>query len=397
MKNAASVRKNRAGRAEYRLLMICPYPVLPASSGGKIRILRLARELSDLGADVTLLTPYKPGQRLHAPDHSSVRLLEVRYPFLFPLLLTDRPFPYGYLVSFHPGYALSLLRLLSSFDLIQFEHVAFADLLDKVSSTCPVVYDAHNVEYDYQRSECANPVIREIIGRRMYHLERKLVDRADRTLVCSELDRNRFNTLYQAPVDKTPIIPNGIQDVRPGLSNAAAFLNSFPALRRFPLRAVFSGSDVHHNRAAVRFIVEQLAPLLGGECSFTIHGSCGRSFVRTQQDNVFFDPAGDFGCYAHSGSIGLNPVTCGSGTNLKLINYLAHGLPVVSTRFGVRGYEGLESYVVVRPLADFAAALRSHPTLASGVPMALMPYLWRAIAGNLNQIHLSLLVNPLYG
>jgi glycosyltransferase involved in cell wall biosynthesis len=35
--------------------------------------------------------------------------------------------------------------------------------------------------------------------------------------------------------------------------------------------------------------------------------------------------------------VGLNPVISGSGTNLKLIEYAAAGVPVVSTDFGARG------------------------------------------------------------
>jgi glycosyltransferase involved in cell wall biosynthesis len=45
--------------------------------------------------------------------------------------------------------------------------------------------------------------------------------------------------------------------------------------------------------------------------------------------------------------VGLNPVISGSGTNLKLLEYAAVGLPVVSTEFGARGlgYCAGEDYV----------------------------------------------------
>lgn len=41
--------------------------------------------------------------------------------------------------------------------------------------------------------------------------------------------------------------------------------------------------------------------------------------------------------YFAAADIGFNPVTKGSGANVKLYEYLAAGLPVVSTPFGVRG------------------------------------------------------------
>jgi len=36
-------------------------------------------------------------------------------------------------------------------------------------------------------------------------------------------------------------------------------------------------------------------------------------------------------------SIGLNPIISGAGTNLKLAEYAAAGLPIISTQFGARG------------------------------------------------------------
>jgi len=41
--------------------------------------------------------------------------------------------------------------------------------------------------------------------------------------------------------------------------------------------------------------------------------------------------------YFAAGDAGLNPVVRGSGSNVKLFEYLAAGLPVISTLFGVRG------------------------------------------------------------
>jgi glycosyltransferase involved in cell wall biosynthesis len=35
--------------------------------------------------------------------------------------------------------------------------------------------------------------------------------------------------------------------------------------------------------------------------------------------------------------VALNPVTSGSGTNLKMLHYAAAGVPIVSTPFGARG------------------------------------------------------------
>jgi glycosyltransferase involved in cell wall biosynthesis len=40
--------------------------------------------------------------------------------------------------------------------------------------------------------------------------------------------------------------------------------------------------------------------------------------------------------------VALNPMRIGSGTNLKLLEYLAWAIPVVSTPFGARGIEVID-------------------------------------------------------
>jgi len=50
--------------------------------------------------------------------------------------------------------------------------------------------------------------------------------------------------------------------------------------------------------------------------------------------------------YLAAADAGLNPVTRGSGANVKLFEYLAARLPIISTAFGVRGTE-------LRPQVDF--------------------------------------------
>lgn len=60
----------------------------------------------------------------------------------------------------------------------------------------------------------------------------------------------------------------------------------------------------------------------------------------------------------HATDVALNPVEMGSGTSLKLLQYMAAGLPVISTEAGVRGIETGGELCVVSPRASFAAALQ---------------------------------------
>jgi glycosyltransferase involved in cell wall biosynthesis len=56
--------------------------------------------------------------------------------------------------------------------------------------------------------------------------------------------------------------------------------------------------------------------------------------------------------------VALNPVISGSGTNLKMMDYFANGIPVISTPFGARGLEvEHEKHCILAELENFSAAI----------------------------------------
>ena len=65
----------------------------------------------------------------------------------------------------------------------------------------------------------------------------------------------------------------------------------------------------------------------------------------------------------------LNPVRSGSGTNLKMHEYMAAGLPVVTTPFGARGIcENADSYFVISDYPAMPVRIRdllNNPSLAA--------------------------------
>jgi glycosyltransferase involved in cell wall biosynthesis len=57
--------------------------------------------------------------------------------------------------------------------------------------------------------------------------------------------------------------------------------------------------------------------------------------------------------------VGLNPVLSGGGSNLKIAEYFAAGLPVLSTQVGVRGYDLVDGHhVALAEVDSFAARLQ---------------------------------------
>jgi hypothetical protein len=95
----------------------------------------------------------------------------------------------------------------------------------------------------------------------------------------------------------------------------------------------------------------------------------------------------DLGAILAAADAGLNPVASGGGSNVKLPTYLAAGLAVLSTPFGLRGHARLTSAVMNVERGQFAEALRLKPRgwAARGAPPppALEAYAWGAIGARL--------------
>lgn len=87
--------------------------------------------------------------------------------------------------------------------------------------------------------------------------------------------------------------------------------------------------------------------------------------------------------------VALNPIFRGSGSNIKMFDYLAAGLPVVTTPVGARGIEGQrEEHFLVAEEQEFACAMKrllDDPALRerigrAGRELAVERYDWRVIA-----------------
>jgi hypothetical protein len=95
----------------------------------------------------------------------------------------------------------------------------------------------------------------------------------------------------------------------------------------------------------------------------------------------------DLGAILAAADAGLNPVTSGGGSNVKLPTYLGAGLAVVSTPFGLRGHARLASAVTSVERAQFADALRRRPrgwaARNEPPPPALADHAWGTIGARL--------------
>jgi GT2 family glycosyltransferase len=130
--------------------------------------------------------------------------------------------------------------------------------------------------------------------------------------------------------------------------------------------AIFIGSLFPPNEEAARFICSELAPAVP-DVTFAICGGVGGaidpdSLARRGIGNVRITGTIDDAVrreYLSAADLAINPMFSGSGTNIKMFDFMAAGLPVITTAIGARGIALSGSALHISTAGEFAGAVRA--------------------------------------
>jgi hypothetical protein len=237
------------------------------------------------------------------------------------------------------------------------------------------VYSAQNVEFDHFRMTCTDVMGPAFWAARLRAIEARAVERAGLTVVCCDEDAARIRELYGVLEESLTVIPNGFDEtmIHAPDPEERARARAALGLGEREYAALFVGSDFPHNRAALAWLMDRVMPPLAREgFRLLVAGSVTRSLAGRREDWLLARPEmPDLAPVLQAADAGLNPVTTGGGSNVKLPTYLAAGLAVLSTPFGLRGFASLKPWIVIAGLEGLTEALRARPTgwLARGLPM----------------------------
>lgn len=237
-------------------------------------------------------------------------------------------------------------------------HPLTADLLKRDRQL--VIYDAHNCEGALRLSLLDDGGAGTQIAREVVRLEHRLCHAADLILACAPQDGQAFTRLYGVSPGKVRLVPNGAftEGAPAGGDAERAKARARLGLDEKPL-AVFLGSAYPPNREAARFILDDLAPRRP-EMRFAVLGGVGSGLVAsTPAPALVTGPLteGEKQDWLTAADLAINPMFGGSGTNIKMLEFMAAGLPIVTTPVGARGIETTEPAFVVAERAEFAEAL----------------------------------------
>lgn len=367
-----------------KILLVVPYPFLPATTGGELCTLHFMEYLSQqTSLDCFTVDPYTAAyqhQVRHSRVHFKMRFSPFRYlsPFVFfRLLRFAKSGNYTHIIFEQPwmGWMMFLLKLIGF-------HVQFR---------------AHNIEYTRFQS----------VGKRWWPLlkayETWTMHIAHRVLFLSEPDRQFAIQHMGISGDKTLLVPFGVTENKVPIKSAQTaerIRKQYALTPDTHVLLFFSTLNYKPNSDAVHAILTEIIPRLN-QTSFDYHILiCGKHLSDTyvqacaqEKKLTYCGFVPDISEYIDAADIMLNPILSGGGVKTKAMEVLGRNGRVLSTQTGAQGINPnvCGEHLQIVPDGDWDAFTQTLIQLVSqtqtpDIPLAFYEtYNWDAIIRRLLQ------------
>lgn len=263
-----------------------------------------------------------------------------------------------------------------------------------IKTACPekhLWYRAHNVEYDYKMTTwdaigCPKDLIRET-----FEIEKECVEACEKILTISEEEAQRFLELYHLPESARKKILNinagyDTDNLQTVLPSAREKLSA-----QYDYTGLFIASDTPHTRRAADACIDAAEKL--SNVQMIIAGRVGKAYMdqnlpaNVTVTGVISDAEKEH--YLKRCDFALNPLDGGAGVNVKMFEYFAYGLPVITTPHGARGIDitsGRDAIIAdsvqlaesIRAFCAFPMAKKDE-IAKNALNLLLEKYSWRGI------------------
>jgi len=341
-----------------RILQLCHKFPYPLKDGGAIAVTYLAKAYAALGHEVCLLSMNTSKHWFDVaglpPDFNHYTAIHTVFvqnnirplPALFNLFFSEKSYHVARFESVEFAEKLAALLQSESFDVVQLESVFLAPYLPVIRANAPgakVVLRAHNVEHEiWERVAAKAPLLqswylRQITPRlKKYELEQ--INHCDLVVGISPRDVERFKNL--GLTKPATVCPIGL-DCRDYQPDNRSFQR--------PLSLSFIGSlDWMPNQEGLRWFLDELwQPLLAPnfpELTFHIAGRTAPRWLQTlnMERVVFHGEVPDAAAFLNQHSVMVVPLLSGGGMRAKILEGMALGKVVLSTRLGMEGIEATD-------------------------------------------------------
>lgn len=263
------------------------------------------------------------------------------------------------------------------------------------------IYDAHNCEYLLMDQILRSHFLKSAVLRQVYKIEKAACKRSDLILACSENEKNDLIKLYKLDPDKIVIVTNGAT-----IKGKIGFQDKQLCRKMLKIQpdekiVVFIGSYYKPNIDALEFIINTLLSS-AKDMKFIILGSvCDFLKDKPLPENIIL-----LGKVSHeeldvalkASDLAINPMFSGSGINIKMLDYMSYGLPIVTTECGARGIktDGKQPMIISR-IDEFYKNIKkldcdkklSLKLSADGQELIAKYYNWESISQKLESIILD--------
>lgn len=389
-----------------RILVVTPSIPYPPNWGFGIRVYQFLKHLSRTH-QVSLVCYAHPGEEAKIAELEKIchavhtvpaplnRQSDKRFAQLASLV-SPRSFSSGSLRT--PAMQSLLTRLLETenFDIVQIESSQLGSYPYGTRSV--LIVDEHNLEYEllYRMYQTERSPLRRLYNWLEYtkfrREEQDCWQKADACIFTSEREQQIVNE--QMPRKAAHVAPNGVDIEYFQPSSAPVDPNSL----------VFTGLISYRpNTDAVLFFVNEVLPHIVRKRPETVFSIVGMGppdeVTRLAGPNVIVTgEVPDVRPYIEKAGIFVVPLRMGSGTRLKVLEGLAMGKPMVSTRLGCEGIEvrdGEHLLMADDPQAFAQAVLRlmddralAQNLAAAGRALVEGHYSWASIVQTMEQFHL---------
>jgi glycosyltransferase involved in cell wall biosynthesis len=341
-----------------RVLVISTWFPYPPDNGSKSRAHYLVRALAE--AHEVVLIAFLPQATPSVDLPANVRVVSVaddpfRYVSLPQWVKYASPVPLAFWPSRLMQRAMDEAAGAEAWDAVVAMQTPVAQYAARLTGTPRVIDIDTSFSYQlYGRHDHKAEVRTWLSWQKTHRYEARMFRRfqAGSVVSCKEIDFVR--SMVKQTACRVEVVPNGVDCQYCHFGHYAARPNTL----------VYNGALTYRaNYDAMRYFLSEVYPLLRRQLpdvSLTITGSTtgvDRSGLRLDESVHFSGYVEDIRSRVGSSAVCIVPIREGSGTRLKILEAMALGVPVVSTRKGAEGLEVTDGQhlLLADDPAEFAA------------------------------------------
>lgn len=368
-----------------RILIIANKIPYPPIDGGAIATLNMATGLSQVGADVSVLAintskHFFPPENIPLELTTSINLKTVYVDtnislvrMMLNLLFSCKPYNAVRFINSKFKVALESQLINEVYDVIQLEGLYLTPYIKviRAHTTATIALRAHNVEHEIWQltaQQAKNPIKRayfNILARRIRRMEIAALRKVDIIIPITESDGKQFR--HFVPATPQHIAQTGLNANRFSLQ---------PTPPKFP-NTIFhiGGLDWLPNQEGLLWFLHNCWPIIRTELPAAQFHIAGRNaphhfLEQIKHGGVVYDGEVDSAEeYMRDHGVLVIPLLSGSGLRIKIVEGMAAGKAIVSTKIGAEGINadvGKELFIANTPekMAETCISLLKNPKLA---------------------------------